>query len=604
MIELRGTVLDADGEPLDDFHLTVFRRNSDSEVFRFRRATGVLEAQTDTSAYAVAIDAAGHARWFGGFGFRSGGSHDFGNVRLASERVLTGRVLESATAVPIAGAAIEYIPPATIYNSSLNDLAHEAGSSTVTDGDGRFTLDGLPPEALRLAVRAAGYAAREVHLPSGARQQDIELGLGGTIEGTVTLPTGEPVEGAVRLVPQDRWRTLLKPPPERRLDSLGSFRYRLVRSGSYSVVVRTDAGTVETRTIAVTEGDQIVIDLPVDPLGRLSGAVAGLSETMSVQIRVRSADADTRFWRNASEEVGNGPFELNGIPDGAYVVEADAGAFSLERKVDMVNGVATVHFEFNDGSSLSGRVLAGNRPLPHLHVDIIPTLPELPHAGVSADSEGRFEVGPLPNGDYRVRVRLGLRGTYRAFDVTVTGDTTFDVRLGPHRLSGKMLGDVIEFGPSLRGSSMWVNHPVQASLLDAKDEPVVFRDFVDSRGMFSFDGLEEGRYAVSHGIPYWGEGGREVSVFGGWVEGVDFRPAHSDTQPVRWLDADSRQTLGEATCSIHDGRWAGLIQTVEEYGLPTPLAGADMTCSKQGYKPVRFRWDGEPIAVEFERAAN
>lgn len=112
-VELHGTVLDADGEPLDDFHLTVFRRNSDSEVFRFRRATGILEAQTDTSAYAVAIDAAGHARWFGGFRFRSGGSHDFGNVRLASERVLTGRVLDSATAVAIAGAAIEYIPPTT-----------------------------------------------------------------------------------------------------------------------------------------------------------------------------------------------------------------------------------------------------------------------------------------------------------------------------------------------------------------------------------------------------------------------------------------------------------------------------------------------------------
>lgn len=598
-VRIGGTVLDTDRKPLDAFRLMVFRRGGgEPEVIRFRGAAGVLDAQVDTSAYAIAIDAARHARWFAGLRFVSGGTHDLGEVPMQRERVLRGRVVASANGAPIADAGIKFVPRSARAESSLEQLDHWSGTSAVTDADGRFELRGLPQHGIQLEVRAPGHAGRSVGSPAGAERLDIELGVGATIEGSLTLASGEPVRGTVRLVPTLHWLERM----ERQVDSLGGFRFDKLRSGAYMLVANTDAGAVEMQTVSVADNEHLVVELPVDPLGRLSGSLAGLAETQSATIRVLRRGPDA-YWRNAGS-FGNGLFEVNGIPDGDYIIEADVGELSLERKVRMVDGTATVHFEFDEGSRLTGKVLAGNRPLPGVYVGVIPVRPELPSGGVRADSEGRFEVGRLPDGDYRVRVRLGLRGTYRSFDVTVTGDTMLDVRLGPHRLSGQMLGERTSPDSSLRGSSRWMNHVVQAVLLDADDEPVVFRGFVDSRGMYSFDGLEEGRYAVSHGHPYYVGTVREVSVFGEWVEGVDFDPGSSEIQPVQWLDGESGEVIGLVDCEIHEGPWAGITQRVENHGFPTSLAGVDMTCSSQGYKPVHFRWDGEPIEMKLERAGS
>ncbi len=598
-VTLVGTILDAEGEPLDAFRLMVFSRGGEEpEIIRFRRAAGVLNAQVDTATYAIAIDATGYARWFAGLRFASGGMHELGEVSMHTERVLRGHVVASADGMSIAGAGIKFVPGSARVESSLKQLDRWSGTSTVTDADGRFELRGLPQHGVQLEVRAPGFAGRSVRSTAGSERLDIELGVGATIEGSVTLANGEPVEGTVHLVPESHWL-------DRRaqeVDSLRGFRFDRLRSGTYVLSASTDAGEVEMRTVSVTDNEHILVDLPVDPLGRLSGTVAGLMETQSAMVRVRRSRGPAGYWRSAGP-FGNGPFEVLGIPDGAYIVEADIGDLSLQRMVQMVDGRATAHFEFDEGSSLRGRVLAGTRPLSDLYVEVIPVLQDLPTGGVRADSEGRFEVGRLPDGDYQVRVRLGSRGTYRSFDVTVTGDTMFDVRLGPHRLSGKVLGNRTAPDSPLRGSSVWMNHVVQARLLDAADEPVVFRSFIDSRGMYSFDGLEEGRYAVSHGLPYYVGTVREVSVFGGSVEGVDFQPGFSEVQPVHWLDAESGETVEMVSCEIHDGPWAGFTQRVENRALPTSLAGADLTCSSKGHRPLRFRWDGEPIAMEFERAA-
>lgn len=597
-VTLRGMVEGAAGLPLDVFQLIVFRWGEEPDMVAFREAAGVLNAETDTTVYAVAIKAPGHAPWFGRFRFVSGGIHDFGVISLPRERLLRGRVVDLRTGEPIAGAGIRYVPPAVANGTQdVRVLEHWAGASTTSDDDGRYTLRRLPHHDVQIKVSASGYAGQWIVLPADDGHRDIQLGVGATIEGVLTLPNGDAAGGTVHLSSKSDWRERA----QHQLDSAGGFRFDHLRAGSYTLYPRSDAGVVEARTVTVAEDEHLMLELAVDPLGRLMGFVSGLTATQSVSVSVKRADGT--FARRATASVGNGAFELNGFADGDYIVEADGVSFSLQRRVEVVGGLATVRFDFAQGSRLSGRVLAGERPLSGVDVEVMPMDGDFRSGGATSDSEGRFEMDRLDDGDYLARVRLGRRGTQRTFPVTVVGDTVFDVRLGPFRLSGKVLGEMSQPGSTLRGSSLWVNHVVQAKLLSASDEPVVFRDFVDSRGMYAFEGLEEGLYSLSHGLPYYGGSVREIAVFGGSVDGADFRPSMSETQPVRWLDDTSGQPVEDVTCQIHDGLWVGLTQWVEDYGLPTTLAGSDMTCSAEGFAPVRLRWDGEPGEIELKRAA-
>ena len=119
-----------------------------------------------------------------------------------------GRVVDE-TGAPVGGARVL----AAGGNSGLHligDFALDARgagsmpwlkrSETTSGADGRFTLHGLRPGNLRLAVRGPGFAPRddERALPSGASFDlgDIELEPGVYVAGKVVDARGRAVEGA------------------------------------------------------------------------------------------------------------------------------------------------------------------------------------------------------------------------------------------------------------------------------------------------------------------------------------------------------------------------------------------------------------------------
>lgn len=185
-----------------------------------------------------------------------------------------------------------------------------------------------------------------------------------------------------------------------------------------------------------------------------------------------------------------------------------AGGRKLTTPVEVVDGEGIANFAFVGRSQLSGRVLAGTRPLARMNVAVNPLHAALPSAYTLTDEAGRFEFNGLGDGGYEIEVHLGSRGTTRSFAVTVLGDTTFDARLGPYSISGRL-------APSFR------NHFVRARLLDGADEPVIHRVFVDGSGRYRFDGLDPGDYVVSHASPYY-DAAIEVRILGASVEDLDF----------------------------------------------------------------------------------
>lgn len=333
-----------------------------------------------------------------------------------------------------------------------------------------------------------------------------------------------------------------------------------------------------------------MVELHLEPLGGISGWIDGLQEDESVWINVYRNDDPRSRVRGSDRAFGNGPFELRGLSDGAYVIGATvAGGRKLSTRVEVVDGEGIANFAFVGRSQLSGRVLAGTRPLSRMNVAVNPLHPALPSAYTLTDEAGRFEFNGLGDGEYEIEVHLGSRGTTRSFAVTVLGDTTFDARLGPYSISGRL-------APHFR------NHFVQARLQNGADEPVIHRVFVDGSGRYRFDGLEPGDYVVTHSSPYYDET-IEVRILGGSVEDLDFNPTYERGVAIPVIDAESKEPLESATCEINEGPWAGdsLRQDRRQrLRFPTALAHTDMTCTSEGYEPAQVRWGGGPMSLELK----
>ena len=130
---------------------------------------------------------------------------------------------------------------------------------------------------------------------------------------------------------------------------------------------------------------------------------------------------------------------------------------------------------------------------------------------------------------------------------------------------------------------------VQARLTSSSDEAVVSRDFVDSRGAYRFDGLENGEYTVTLVSPYYGTT-REVSIAGASVENVDIHRRRSDTRefPVCRCGLGRRYPLG--VTQDRRRRVGGYLAT--SVRLPTSLVDTDLTCSSG--LPAGIRPGGQP----------
>ncbi len=78
----------------------------------------------------------------------------------AQERTLRGTVTDSVNAAPVAGVSV------AVQGTDLGAL---------TDGDGRFSISGVPSGQVTLQVQRIGYRSKEVSVPAGQTQVQIDL---------------------------------------------------------------------------------------------------------------------------------------------------------------------------------------------------------------------------------------------------------------------------------------------------------------------------------------------------------------------------------------------------------------------------------------------
>jgi hypothetical protein len=228
----------------------------------------------------------------------------------------------------------------------LPDAAvHARGIPMVyTDGFGDFRLSGLAAGMNKVIAEHPDYAMakRDVMLPLGDDETfRIELGAGGTIEGTVTRSSGEPVEG----IPV----SLSEPGREQLTDAQGRFRFETVPPGNRTVTrkARGSFDDFEHRKIEVVENETVRVDFTLGVVLEglvlrggipVPGVTIALAQPKDVSVYTDSNHAVHRTFSNES-----GAYRLSGVLPGWSTVTLETGTHTVVRQIEVPPGDTPHH---------------------------------------------------------------------------------------------------------------------------------------------------------------------------------------------------------------------------------------------------------------------
>lgn len=601
-----GRVFDeAANTAIEAFEVAVHPKGSPAFSHTFENADGEFEVGTESAAVVIQVRADGYATWVGAPTLSPGQSRTL-DVPLKRGGLVLGRVFESVTGAPIEGAAV-------YAQGYVWDGRVLAAHSVLTDSEGMFELR-TDVDVGCFGVRAKGFAPTIACLSDGD-EANVGLDAGGEVVGRLVLPDGTTASGSVglRMIGPLRggalglWDVWLREAAQQKATAKeGRFRLGDLAPGTYKIWAESSEGVAEARTVTIAAGASRMLRLLVEPLATIRGNVSGLGEGEQARLTVHSDESGDfeGYVRWAPAEVGNGAFEVPGVPDGRYVLLArsDEGRktfvdFEILDQEDVELDVTFLH-----SSRLSGRVLSAGRGVRRVNVFARHVDSPTRALGAFTEDDGAYSFGGLADGTHEVVV-LGNR-----FHVDVQGDTESDLALSAYSVSGV----VRAYARPAAGVRMF------ARPLDVPDGdpwwtawrqsgPYVIEEVTGSAGDYRFEGLSEGRYEVIAMRPYFDGGTREVFVNAD-VEGIDLylRPTE-DLRPV-YVVPNSGVSGEEIEMAARGGMYAGLRESgtyllLDDQGrtsVPGSLEGADLrfVVSYPVRRVVRVpRWDGGPITL-------
>jgi Carboxypeptidase regulatory-like domain len=448
---------------------------------------------------------------------------------VSGTSALEGTVVNAQTGEPVRKAEIT-----AIWSGGRNtDNGGHDPQTGYSDGNGHFSINGLPAGKYRLRVEANRFAAqsygesrfggrgKDVEVAAGQRVSDLHIRLVpcGVITGEVHDESGDPVEGAmVQAISVGRMRGF-QGGNQAQTNDLGQYRLYSLAPGQYVIQVsmsrpeNPQQGTQETyvplfypdatdpasaSTLNVDPGSETQgIDIDVRPvhavrvLGRVVSEPSARS-TQNAYVILMPVTTDPRkrmgaismyaASRYATNVTGpGGDFEISGVPAGSYWATAsvqddrrqDQGRVLVQVGDTDVQGLIV---PVGPGVNLTGRVRVDPQrafDFSKLAVAAIPSEPgTMGGQGTQVRPDGSFVLENLSIGNYRVNVS-GYPEEYYVKSVSMGGGDLLETGLSID--SGAQPGqlDVVltAGGSTVSGTVLRDQKPASATVFLVPDPP-------------------------------------------------------------------------------------------------------------------------------------
>lgn len=395
---------------------------------------------------------------------------DVGTLALPRACAVAGKVVDAAGA-PVAGAAVRRKLDGMAETMAAFGVG-TGGAEVLTDREGRFTIEDLPPGRLTVVAEKDGYASANsgrLELTAGQRLGDVVLRLsqGGTIRGRLLLPEGVSLRGweiTAQQLPMGGGQRGATP------DAEGRFEVRHLDPGQYQVTA------LDMDRFSAVQRENM------SKLRR--GGTMDIGKVMQI-VTENSVQATVRLEAEGVAEV-----ELDGrdrTPEGAHLV---------------------IQVRIGDAPAADGF-------LEVLHLESQNVLSAIVE-------QGRAVVRGLKPGNVRLTLRSGQFftqvGTPQTFPVPEKGSGEIVLQLPGGRVAGRVLDD--RSGEPLEGALVRLV-PAQAATTEGLGPAFAI---ADAQGHFAFRGVAEGRYSVvaDEALAAGGDGRS-----GGRLEGLRVAPGES-----------------------------------------------------------------------------
>jgi hypothetical protein len=488
-------------------------------------------------------------------------------VTLQEGVTLEGFVRDARTSAPIAGAQI------VIESAFAAQYRRKTPGApqTLSDATGAYAISNVGAafgQNRMLTVSAPGYATqvhsnfmvatvedaparfKNVQGPARlqGRKQDFELEPGKVIAGRVHDPERRGVSGIV--IEAFSQTGTIGCQGSTKSGARGEFLIEGLADGLYTLRVEARGTNFDASPLQRVEAGDTNVVIELFELAMVTGRVIdssgdGLS-SFQVKARVANDMGEAYGAVVAQRQVkgaSDGRFELRGVPEGSYVIEAlaDGYASCFSDTFTATQGLVTsdIVVRMSRGGSLSGRVLSSydGKPVPGAEISTLDNDYEdgqlwalfgavepsaTTKTKVFSDADGRFEIEVMTPGLYQVQIRARGFSTYTTRDVQVIADQETEL-------------------PQV---SLIKGSVVRGIVYGAGKVPQAGANVQLSPGGFGFEGHRSvrtdgaGRFVIENALP----GSYQLSAT---------RPASGTSNPFEAI-ADMKQSQVEV--SLEDGR--------------------------------------------------